>query len=101
MCVELSQDLTDELCHAVRFPRTNYVVDSLGLLQHGMHCFDIIASEPPVPSCLEIAQFQFFLVASYPPCSRSCDFARDHLRTPSRRLMIEENPTNNEQTPLA
>src|SRR4029077_8464030 len=55
------------------------------------HCLDILASVPPIPLCIEIAQTELACQAQLNFCNLRCNFPGYKLKPPPRRLMVEEN----------
>src|SRR5574341_772401 len=63
-----------------------------------MHRANIVFRMTPIPTRLEIAEPQFFLLTGFDACDPGSDLARDEFKAASRTLMIEQDAAQTEHS---
>src|SRR3989344_2134637 len=76
----------------------NHVVIRFLLLQHQMHCANIIVCKTPVTFRFEVSERETFLHAQFDFCKGNRYFAGDEMLSAARRFVVEKNPGADKET---
>src|SRR5205085_12386689 len=81
-----------EVAYRMRFAHRHNVIVRLALLEHRVHCRDVILCVAPVPASFEISDAYFFCESKLYFRHAARDLSRDEFEPTSRTFVVKKNP---------